>query len=168
MMPMFIPYSNANTAGQQYYTPAVYQNVSAYPSSGNHRQENFGLGYNAFIGPFYPITNNLLSPATHLTNPQALMTARPLIPPLLPTSQHHHHHHHHQQQQQQQYVIIGNDNERNKNLNIRECQSPVISQPKKKNNHYKLLIQMIIIRIQGYVKIHHQHHHLHLIQVIEF
>jgi hypothetical protein len=132
MMPMFIPYGNANTAGQQFYAPAVYPNVSAYQSNSNHRHGNFGLSYNAFYGPFYPTTNNILSPAAHITNSAALLPPRPLMPPFLPPLSS-------QQQQQQQYSIIGNDNERNKNLNIRECKSPITNPTKKEKQPLQIV-----------------------------
>jgi len=142
MMPMFFPYGNANIAGQQYFAPAVYPNVPAYSSTSNHRHANFGLGYNAFYTPFYTTPNNILPPATHSTNSSALIPPRPLMAPapllpLLPQQQQ-------QQQQQQQHssagsAIIGNDSERNKNLNIRECQSPVINQPKKEKRPLQIV-----------------------------
>jgi len=123
MMPMFFPYGNANTAGQQFYAPAVYPNVPTYSSTGNHRHGNFGLGYNPFYAPFYPTPNNMITPATHITNTPALIPPRPLmVPPLLP-AQHQH--------SSAGSSIIGNESERNKNLNIRECQSPIINQTKK-------------------------------------
>jgi len=136
MMPMFFPYGNANTTGQQFFASAVYPNVPAYPSTGNrHHHGNFGLGYNTFYGPFYPTPNNILPPAAHVTNSPALIPTRPLMgPPLLPL----------QQQQQPQHSsatssIIGNDNERNKNLNIRECRSPTKNQTKKE----KKILQIV-------------------------
>ncbi len=135
MMPMFFPYGNANTAGQQYYAPAVYPNIPTYSSTGNHRHGSFGLSYNTFYTPFYPTPNNILTPATHISNSSALIPPRPFMPhPILPV----------QQQQQQQYSSaglssIGNDTERNKNLNIRECQSPVINQTKKEKKPLQIV-----------------------------
>jgi len=137
MMPMFFPYGNATTAGQQYYAPAVYPNIPTYSSTGNHRHGNYGLSYNTFYTPFYSTPNNILTPATHITNSSALIPPRPLMPPsMLPIQQ--------QQQHQQQhssagFSSIGNDNERNKNLNIRECQSPVINQTKKEKKTLQIV-----------------------------
>ncbi|CAF0731817.1 unnamed protein product [Rotaria sp. Silwood1] len=127
MMPMFFPYGNTNATGQHFFAPAVYPNVSPYPSTGNHRHGNVGLGYNAFYNPFYPTPNNILSPATHITNSAALIPPRPLMPTPLLSSQ----------QLQHSSIgspTIGNDVERNKNLNIRECQSPIIDQTKQAKN----------------------------------
>jgi hypothetical protein len=135
MMPMFFPYGNANTAGQQFYAPAVYPNVPTYPSNGAQRHGNFGLSYNTFYAPFYPAQNNILSSATHITNSTALIPPRPLmVPPFLPLQQ--------QRQQQRSSAsssIIGNDTERNKNLNIRECQSPVLNQTKKEKKPLQIV-----------------------------
>lgn len=132
MMPMYFPYGNANTAGQQYFAPALYPNVPAYPSTGNHRPGNFGLGYNTFYASFYPTQNNLLSPATHITNSPALISPRPLMmPPIIPISQ--------QQHSSTGSSITGNDNERNKNLNIRECQSPIPNQTKKEKKPLQIV-----------------------------
>ena len=119
MMPMFIPYGSANTAGQAYYAPTVYPNVPAYPSTGNHRHGNFGPGYSTLYAPFYHTPSNLLSPATHIINSSALIPPRPLMmpPQILPIT--------HQPNSSAGSSITGIDNERNKNLNIRECQSPV-------------------------------------------
>ncbi|CAF1099857.1 unnamed protein product [Adineta steineri] len=126
MMPMFFPYGNGNVPAQQFFAPTIYPNVSAYPSNGNHRHGNFGVGYNAYYTQFYPTQNNILPQATHVTNPSVLISQRPLMPHSLPAIQ--------QQQQQQHslttYSTKGNDNERNMNLNIRECQSPVINETK--------------------------------------
>ncbi|CAF2748841.1 unnamed protein product [Rotaria sp. Silwood2] len=123
MMPMFFPYGNANATGQQFFASAVYPNVSTYPSTGNHRHGNVGLGYNTFYNPFYSTPNNILSPVTHVTNSAVLIPPHPLMPTRLLSSQ------------QLQHSSIGSptagkDVERNKNLNIRECQSPIIDQTK--------------------------------------
>lgn len=141
MMPMFFPFGNPNASAQQYYAPAVYPNVQAYPSNGNHRHGNFGLTYNTYYAPFYPTTNNILPPTTHINNSSGLIQARPLMAPnsllQLPPQQQ-------QQQQQQQHSSIavplaGNDAERNKNLNIRECQSPVLNQMKKEKTPLQIV-----------------------------
>ncbi|CAF3658485.1 unnamed protein product [Rotaria sordida] len=128
MMPMFIPYGNANAAtGQQFFGPAVYPNVAPYPSTSNHRHGNVGLGYNPFYNPFYPPSNNILSSTAHVTNSTALIPSRPLMPTSMLSSQ----------QLQHSSIgspTIGNDVERNKNLNIRECQSPIMDQIKQIKN----------------------------------
>lgn len=132
MMPMYFPYGSANTAGQSYYAPAVYPNVQAYPSTGNHRHGNFGTGYNTLYAPFYPTSNNLLSPATHIINSSALIPPRPLMmPQLLSIS--------HQANSSTGSSITGNDNERNKNLNIRECQSPIPNSTKKEKKPLQII-----------------------------
>jgi len=133
MMPMFFPYGNATTTGQQYFAPAVYPNIPTYSSTGNHRHGNFGLSYNPFYTPFYSPPNNILTPATHITNSSALIPPRPLMPPsMLPVQQQ-------QQHSSAGFPNIGNDTERNKNLNIRECQSPIINQTKKEKKPLQIV-----------------------------
>ncbi len=132
MMPMFFPYGNANPTGQTFFGPTMYPNVSAFPSNGNHRQGNYGLSYNTFYTPFYHTPNNILPPVTHLTNSSALIPPRPLMGPSLIAPP------------QQQHSLVGssmivNDTERNKNLNIRECQSPVINQTKREKKSLQII-----------------------------
>jgi hypothetical protein len=134
MMPMFIPYNNGNTAGQAFYASAVYPNVSAYPSADNHRHGNLGFGYNTFYTPFYHPSNNILPSGPHVTGPQSLIPLRPLMPPPLPSPA--------PPQQQKPSIwpsFIPNDIERNKNLNIRECQSPIITKPKREKKPLQIV-----------------------------
>lgn len=133
---MFFPYANTNTGGQAYYTPNVYSNVPTYSSTGNHRHGNFGYTYNPFYAPFYPSANSLLpatTTTTHLTNSAAaVIPTRPLMmPPLLPLPQ--------QDSSTTRTLMNENESERNKNLNIRECQSPVNEQTKRSREPLKMI-----------------------------
>lgn len=120
---MYFPYANTNTGGQPYFAPTVYPNVPSYPSAGNHHPGNFGLSYSSYYPHFYSPANNILSGTTHIGNSSAVVAPHPLMmPPLIPISQ--------RDSLTSRPLTNENESERNKNLNIRECQSPVLGQTK--------------------------------------
>ncbi|UJR25214.1 hypothetical protein I4U23_006566 [Adineta vaga] len=130
MVPMFIPYNNASSANQQYYGQALYPNIAPYPSNGTHRHTNYGIGYNPFYAPFYPTQTNLLPPMSHISGSSMLIPPRPLMSSSLFAPK---------TQSSTGSLPIGNDNERNKNLNIRECQSPVLNETRKEKKPLQII-----------------------------
>lgn len=120
MLPMFFPYANTGTPAQQYYPSSVYTGVQTYASPNANRQPNFGLGYNPYYASFYPQTNSILSSTVHANSSAAnLLPLRPLMAPPLTSIQ------------RSSSAIITSDTERNKHLNIRECQSPELNNKKR-------------------------------------
>ncbi|CAF0933262.1 unnamed protein product [Adineta ricciae] len=121
MTHMFFSYGNGSTSSQPYYTPVVHPTV-AYPSNGTQQQPPYGIGYNSFYPQFYPTRTNLLPPMSHVAGSAILMPPCPLMVRSNLTTK---------SQSSTGLIPIGNDNERNKNLNIRECQSPVLNEIKR-------------------------------------
>lgn len=124
MLPMYYSIGATNSPGQPYFPPTVYSNVVPYSSNGNYHHGAIGLNYNTYYNSFCTPSHNVLPRTLHATHPVPLMTPGSLLPTPLLTSQ------------QLQYSstsssILDNGIERNKNLNIRECQSPVIDQTPK-------------------------------------
>ena len=120
---MYFPYANTNTGGQPYFAPTVYPNVPSYSSVGNHHPGNFGLSYGAYYPHFYSPANNILPGTTRIGNSSAVVAPHPLMmPTLIPMSQ--------RDSLTTRPLMNENESERNKNLNIRECQSPVLVQTK--------------------------------------
>lgn len=123
MIPMLFPYPNTNAGGQPFITPTVYPNASAYSLPSSYHPGNFGGGYGTYYPHYYPSTNSILRGTTHHGSSSAFIPSNQwVMPSLLPPSQ--------RDSLTTTPLMNENDNERNKNLNIRECQSPVLSQTK--------------------------------------
>ena len=121
MTPMFFSYGNGSTSSQPYYTPVVHPTIT-YPSNGTQQQPSYGIGYNTFYPQFYPAQTNLLPAMSHVTGSTILIPPRPLMGRSNLTAK---------SQSSTGLIPIGTDSERNKNLNIRECQSPVLNEIKR-------------------------------------
>ena len=128
-MPVFLPFADPNRPMQQFYVPPMYSSMQPYlytaPPSVH---SNFGLNFNQYPTPMYRSPQNLMSSTMYAHPMPPLMGSRPFHPSVLqslPTSA----------------SPWSNGWEPNKNLNIRESQSPVTEPTTQTSKESPLVLQ---------------------------